>query len=211
MENKNWFGWVSVPEWCCRGSRGRAHCGLSPDPLPGENGGQGDTGGPGSWIKSASVFIQTCRSAYLWDRASWSTNRKSTSRWAWKQSHTSNKELLAKGAESQHKHSFTTCREEREEAEIELQNSRSSLWCAREKCHTSSESPHRTAQVWQCSVSNPILVAATICFKNSVFFFLSLLGWSRSWGGWNLSCRPADRVSKSCGVTSATWPTVRGA
>lgn len=209
MENKNWFGWVSVPEWCCRGSRGQAHCGLSPDPLPGKNGGQGDTGGPGSRIKPAAVFIQTCRSAYVWERASRSTNRKSTSRRAWKQSHASNKELLAKGLERQHKHSFPARREDREEAEIQLQNSRSSLWRAGEKRHISSESPHRTAQVWQCSGSKPTLVAATTSLR--ALLFLSLLGWSRSWGGWNLSCRPADRASKSCGVTSATWPTVRGA
>lgn len=160
MENKNWFGWVSVPERCCRGSRGRTYCGLSPDPLPGQNSGQGHTGGPG-------VFFQTCRSASLWDRASWSTNRKSTSRWARKQSHTSNKELLAKGPQRQHKHSFTTHREDREEAEIELQNSRSSLWCDREKC---SESAHRTAKVCQCSVSNPILMAATTSSRTLVFF-----------------------------------------
>ena len=209
MENQGWFEWVSVPEWGRRGSREQARRGLSPDPLPGENGGQGDTGGPGSWINSAAVFFQTFRSAYMWDWASWCTNRKSTSRWARKQSHTSNKELLAKGPEGQHKHSFTTCREDREEAEVELQSSRSSIWCGREECHTSSHSPHRTAQVWTSSVSHPILVAETASWRPYVF--LSLLGWSRSWGGWNLSCRAADRVSKSCGVTSATWPTVRGA
>lgn len=41
--------------------------------------------------------------------------------------------------------------------------------------------------------------------------FLCLSDWSRSWGGWRPSCRRAGRASRSCEVTSATWPTVRGA
>lgn len=38
-----------------------------------------------------------------------------------------------------------------------------------------------------------------------------LSGWSRSWGGWRASSRRAGRASRSCEVTSATWPTARGA
>lgn len=160
METKNWFERVPVSEWCCGGSRGRTHCGLSADPLHGESGGQSDTGGPVGWLNPAAIFIQTCRAASLRDWKGRSIYRNSTSRRAWKQSHTTSKELLAKSPE-RHKHSLTTRREDREEAEIQLQNSCSSLWCDREKCHAGSESPHRTDQVRWCSASNLMPEAST--------------------------------------------------
>lgn len=93
MEDKAGVVSVSVSERCCSGPWWRTHCGLPPNPQRGESGGKGSTGGQVSWIKPATIIIQTCwvqRSAPLWGRKTRIVydSRKSTSRWARKQSHT---------------------------------------------------------------------------------------------------------------------------
>lgn len=197
----------------CRGPWWGAHCGLPPDPQWGQTDREGITGGEVSWIKPAAGINQTCRvqrSAPLRGRRTriLRSPRKSTSRWARQQSHASGQRLLSKSPQEQHKHPFTACRKDWEEAENQLKNVLPQPRHGREERHRSAASPrwaddqvgHRRLAFSVKMGIRRLNLSSTISF----FHCCCVSGWSRSWGGWRASCRWAGRASRSCEATSAT-------